>query len=339
MKRAGIVCAGNWIVDRIKQIDRWPEEGELCNIVDSANHCGGAANALFDLSALECGIPLYAVGNVGDDDAGHFLRSMVCARGLDDVFLTVDDSGAPTSFTDVMSCAGRRTFFHCRGANARFGMRQLEKMDAPAKLFYLAYLLLLDELDAPDAEYGVAAARALALMRERGMETVADIVSEAPEKFQRIVPCALPWVDHLIVNEVEAACVAGVAPRNDGKIDAAAVKFSARRLLELGVRRTVVIHFPEGAYGVLADGTEAFVPSFAIRPGEIAGSVGAGDAFCSGILYGLHENLPLAESMRLGAGAAHFNLRCATSTGGAPTLKKLKEFMVSARCYPVPHGF
>ena len=31
--RKGIIGAGNWIVDIIKTIDRFPKEGELCNIL------------------------------------------------------------------------------------------------------------------------------------------------------------------------------------------------------------------------------------------------------------------------------------------------------------------
>ena len=54
--RRGIVGAGNWILDTVKTIDRWPPEGELAQIlsVDRAGG-GGPCNVLFDLAALTCG--------------------------------------------------------------------------------------------------------------------------------------------------------------------------------------------------------------------------------------------------------------------------------------------
>ena len=37
----------------------------------------------------------------------------------------------------------------------------------------------------------------------------------------------------------------------------------------------------------------------AATAGEIIGSVGAGDAFCAGLLYGSHERWPLTASLQL----------------------------------------
>ena len=70
-----------------------------------------------------------------------------------------------------------------------------------------------------------------------------------------------------------------------------------------------------------------YVPSFRIPASEIVSSVGAGDAFCATMLYALHEDMPLAEGLRMAAAAAWFNLHNATSVGGAPTLAELQHFL------------
>jgi sugar/nucleoside kinase (ribokinase family) len=57
--------------------------------------------------------------------------------------------------------------------------------------------------------------------------------------------------------------------------------------------------------------------------------VGAGDAFCAGVLYGLHEDLPLDDALRLGCAGAWFNLHSATASGGAPTLAQLTAHLES----------
>ncbi|MBO7741073.1 MAG: hypothetical protein J6S21_00835, partial [Victivallales bacterium] len=72
--RNGIIGAGNWLVDNIKTIDRWPGEGNLCNISGQQQASGGgAANILFDLAAMTKEIPLYAAGKLGKDAMGEWL--------------------------------------------------------------------------------------------------------------------------------------------------------------------------------------------------------------------------------------------------------------------------
>ena len=75
MERIGIIGAGNWIVDQIKQMDRWPGEGNLADIIREEPPAGGGGpnNVLHDLAAMDPSIPLYAVGRIGNDPAGEFL--------------------------------------------------------------------------------------------------------------------------------------------------------------------------------------------------------------------------------------------------------------------------
>ncbi len=332
MKQNGIIAAGNWIVDKVKIIDRWPGEGELCNILaQESGWGGGPCNVLFDLAALGGDIPLYAAGVLGKDPEGEALLEQIRARGIDDRSISFSDS-ASTSFTDVMTVqgSGRRTFFHCRGANAEFDHSHLTPVDVPAKLFYLGYLLLLDAMDRPDPAHGTVAARVLKEMRAKGYRTVVDVVTEDASRFRDTVLPALAQVDCLVVNEVEAGSCSGREVRKaDGTIDDEALVASARFLLEEGVQELVVVHCPEGAIALEKNGALHAVPSCSIEEDAIVGSVGAGDAFCAGVLYGLHENLPLDEALRLGCAGAWFNLHSATASGGAPTLAQLTAHVES----------
>ena len=330
--RRGIIGAGNWIVDKVKMIDRWPGEGELCNILGQESGWGGGpCNVLFDLAALDRDIPLFAAGVVGKDPEGEALLGQIRERGIDDRYISVS-TDASTSFTDVMTVqdGGRRTFFHCRGANAELGYAHLAQINTPAKIFYLGYLLLLDALDRHDPEHGTVAARVLKDMRATGYRTVVDVVTEDVSRFRDEVLPALAQVDCLVINEVEAGSCSGRAVRKpDGSIDGAEVVASAQFLIACGVREMVVVHFPEGAIALENNGTLHAAPSCRIEPDAIVGSVGAGDAFCAGVLYGLHEALPLEDALRLGAAGAWFNLQSATGSGGAPTLAQVKAHLAA----------
>ena len=199
--------------------------------------------------------------------------------------------------------------------------------------------MLLDSLDAADAEYGTKAVRLLKTMREKGYKTVVDFVSEAPEKFRSAVIPALPYIDILIVNEVESACCCGFDLRDaDGKLLWQKLPQAVDFMLENGVRETVVIHFPEGACAKARGGEYIYRPSCHITRQEIVGSNGAGDAFCAGVMYALHQDWPLEKALLLGGAFSNFNLRSATASGGAVSLDTMLEFLKDCKFEPLPEG-
>jgi hypothetical protein len=71
----GILAGGNWIVDRPKIIDVYPVQDSLANILrETSSNGGGPYNVLIDLARLQVPFPLFALGLVGDDPAGEFIR-------------------------------------------------------------------------------------------------------------------------------------------------------------------------------------------------------------------------------------------------------------------------
>lgn len=178
--RSGILAGGNWIVDRTKIIDVYPVQDSLANILQETSSNGGAPyNVLIDLARLQAPFPLAAVGLVGNDPAGDFIRADCRAHGIDARQLHPCKE-APTSYTDVMTVqsTGRRTFFHHRGANAFLDAAHFDFTRSSARIFHLGYLLLLDRLDQPDPNYGTVAAALLARAQAMGFKTSVDLVSE-----------------------------------------------------------------------------------------------------------------------------------------------------------------
>ena len=333
MTRRGIVCAGNWLIDTVKTLDRFPPEGELAQVLRTDRAAGGACNLLFDLAKLQAGLPLWGCGCVGDDHGGRWLLSELDRLNINsDCMRTVP--GGETAGTDVMSVGGKRTFFYNAGCNRLFTTEDLAGIDVPAKIVYLAYILLLPALDAPDAEYGTCAARALAGLQQKGYLTAVDLVSAAPERFMEIVPPALPHMDIFVINEVEAGNLCNMKLRkDDGSLDEPLLEKAARKLLELGVHKLAAIHYPEGCVAATAEGEFSVMPSCPMEKKDIVGTNGAGDAFFAGLLYAYHEGKTLPEMLRYASASARFNLRHATANGGAPTLTELEDFLKSkAEC-------
>lgn len=331
--RKGIISAGNWVVDSVKFIDVYPVKGNLTSITGVDEGLGGCAhNVLVDLASMRSGLPLYAGGCIGADDHGRMCMDACDRFGIDRINLRVID-GESTSYTDVMSeKGGARTFFHYRGANAKLSVDQVLACKSNARIFHLGYLLLLDSLDKEDPVYGVAAARALDGLKSMGYETSVDVVSEQSDRYRKVILPCLKYTDYLIINEVEAENTLGIKLRaTDGSIRMSDVEQAARDLLDAGVGKLVVIHFPEGGVAASKDGRSCSAPSFSPDPSQIVSTVGAGDAFCAGALYAIHEGFSLEQLLDFASASARFNLFSSTSTGGAPTLEAINEFLKSAK--------
>jgi sugar/nucleoside kinase (ribokinase family) len=225
---------------------------------------------------------------------------------------------------------GRRTFFHQRGANAFLDDGCFDFSSTTARIFHLGYLLLLDRLDQPDAEYGTVAARVLCRAREAGCKTSVDVVSEDSQRFADVVPSTLPYVDYCILNEFEIERTSGIQTRNDGAIDLAAIHKASAHLLEAGVKDWVIVHFPEGACALGRDGVLRSRGSLCLPQSEIIGTVGAGDAFAAGVLYGLHEGCEVETALLYGAAAA---ASCLSGAGASDGVKTLDECLALEKAF------
>lgn len=319
-----IVAAGSILVDKINEIGAYPKAGELTQIRARSRVPGGLVpNAGCDIRILDARIPVAAFGAVGDDDDGHFAVAELKRRGLDTSGVVVKPTA--TSFTDVMSVpGGERTFFTYPGANADWGYDDFPfDLVQAGDLVLLGYFLLLAKIDAGDG------LRILRELRRRGVETAIDLVSENSDRYSLVREC-LPYVDNLIVNEIEAARIAGM----DGVRGVPALPDVAARLFELGVQKRVVIHMPEKGVSRLRDGTWTEVGSVALPAGFIKGKTGAGDAFCAGCLVGIFNGLSEREILELGGIAAVGALSAPGAVEGMRPLADLKHLISTFNVKP-----
>ena len=68
-----VAIAGNIILDVIKMIDIWPQNGMLCNILEQEQAVGGCvANTAVDLKRLDPSIEVICYGVLGNDEYGKF---------------------------------------------------------------------------------------------------------------------------------------------------------------------------------------------------------------------------------------------------------------------------
>ena len=316
MNQKGIAIAGNMIVDMLYPISGFPKPGELTTITGDVSRASGGClcNDIIDLAALDGTLPLTALGRIGSDEPGDFVLEKL--RAWPNINLDQVKRYGTTSFTLVMAdeITKQRSFYQCRGANADFCEADIDWDALDADILHIGYILLLDALDAPDGEYGTKMARLLHTAQKRGIKTSIDVVTEAGERFQRIVAPALKYTDYCVINEIEAQATTGVElVDGQGKLIRGNLTAALWKMKDLGVSTWAVIHCPEGGFGLDERDNYVEVPGLQLPEGYIKGSVGAGDAFCSGVLYAAWKGMGLTEAIELGTAAA----ACSLSQPGA----------------------
>ena len=316
--RKGICLAGNMIVDITYPVEGWPKQGELVHIHDGILRSTGGAvcNCAVDLAKLDPTVPLYAMGRIGDDAEGDLIERTLKAYGIDTENVIREGISA---FCNVMADVKnkQRTFFTYMGANARFTEADIDWARVKARIFHIGYILLLNALDQPDEEYGSRMARLLSQAQAHGLRTSIDVVSEAGDRFNRLVPPALKYTDYCVINEYEASQTTGIPLRDgDGGLIRENVPKALSAMKAMGVTTWAVIHCPEGGYGLDEAGRFVKLGSLILPPERVTGSVGAGDAFCAGVLYGAEKGWTLDKSIDLGIAAAAASLSDPSATAG-----------------------
>lgn len=320
--RNGIACAGNWIVDIVQSIDIWPQKSDLVRIRHEVSGVGGgAANVILDLAAFQTGLPLYAVGLIGRDTHAELCLT-ACATAKVDTRWLKQTADHPTAHTQVMNVPGdSRTFFYHPGANDA-----LCEADIPieviaasgAKIFYLGYPNLLATLDAVEPDGDTPAARLLSRARAAGMITCVDLVSAATPQFAETVKATLPHTDYLFLNEIEAARATnrvGIAADDRARL------LEAATALQTQGAQNVILH--TGSLALWLGEAALWSMPDPVDPAEILSPVGAGDAFCAGVIYAIHENWPADQALHLGHRAAAAALKSVTASEGIPPLAAL----------------
>lgn len=333
-ERKGIAIAGNILLDLVKNIDCYPEIGMLAGISKVTKSVGGCVpNTGIDLIKIDKSLPVYALARVGNDENGQYLVSQLQKYGIHTGGISISPT-IPTSFSDVMSMpSGERTFFHARGANAEFSPECVDISMLNCRMLHIGYILLLDSFDAADIQYGTVMARFLNDVQQRGIKTSIDVVSDSTGDFPGKVRPALKYCNYVILNEIEACQIWGFDPRNaDGTLNSENIFTSMRLMAKDGVKDKVIVHSKEAGFCLdVISGKISSIGSLIIPSNEIKGSVGAGDAFCAGCLYGIYNEMNDEEMLEFASAAAACSLREANSIDGMLPHEEIEKIKTKYR--------
>lgn len=158
--------------------------------------------------------------------------------------------------------------------------------------------------------------RALERAKAAGCRVVIDVDYRAmswasPEEAGLAIRLALPFADVLIGNQLELTLTAGV---ND-------LEEAVRRL-----RRVPLLVSKLGDEGtrVFGEGEPVFLPPYEV---EVCTTIGAGDGFASGFLYGLLQGFPVEKCLHYGNAAAAIVVSRLSCSEAMPTLDEVERMI------------
>ncbi|RLT37522.1 MAG: carbohydrate kinase family protein [Chloroflexi bacterium] len=268
---------------------------------------GNGGNTAYVLAGL--GAPVALGGAVGQDLLGDALIGWLTERGVNLDGLTRSPTHATSTSTILMADAGSQVVFHHLGSTDQARYEEIPPaLLAATDVFLATSFPLLTRMRA--GGFG----RILEAIHSRGGITALDVgpaIGE-PVTLAELAPL-LPTVAYLLGNTHEIAALTGTDDWGA----------SVAQLLAAGARR-VVVKQGEAGSSVWSATERIHVPAF---PVTVNISVGAGDSFNAGFLYGVQQGWPLAEALRFGNGVAGLVVASDRGIFDAPSLAAVNALL------------
>lgn len=271
---------------------------------------GNGGNCAYVLAGF--GAPTALCSAIGQDELGDLVRRWLGERQVALTGLVRNAHCATAYTTIVMDNALNRLAFHHPGALAA-----LTYDDLPPNLLAAANVLLVTGYTILPQLRPHGFAQVLAAAHQRRVITAVDIgpAIGQPAQLAELTPL-LPNIDYLIANRHELAVCAGVEDVEQG----------ATRLLKAGAR-CVIVKLGKAGAAIRMAGMHTHVPGFHV---ETRSTVGAGDSFNAGLLYGLQHGWTIETAVRFGNAAAALVVASERGILGSPTLARVEAFLGQA---------
>ena len=336
--RFGFIAGGTWCADHNKLVDRWPGEEDQVEVLEQDIRGGGpACNLAIGVKRLDPEMPVATIGLLGDDEDGRTLTKQAEREGLECSGLLMLD-GHRTTFTDAFTSrnTGRRTHLYYPGTSSLLTPDHFDFSDTGARILHLGLPGLHDRMDAPWKGCANGWVAVLQAARSVGMKTNLEMCSLPAERLAEVVTPCLHHLDYLIINEFEVAALAGRPIRHGADSDIGLCLANARDVLEAGAMELVAVHFPSGSVAIARGKDPIITPSVRVPKSVIAGPNGAGDAFASGVLYGMHQGWELEASLELAHASAAASMRRIGTTDGIEAWSECLSFARGYGVNPTP---
>jgi len=300
MTRFDSIGFGGLNVDKLFKVGKIAKAEEETFIIDLEEACGGSsANTIVGLARL--GYKVGFIGKVAKDREGKMLIEDFSREGVDINGITIAEHGRSGTVMGFVDEKGERALYVDPGVNDTIEFNEMTKKYAlETKFLHLTSFVGEKSFQAQKKLVEILPAKV-------------KLSFDPGELYARKGDALDPVIEKTFVlmpNSRELELLTGTADYRKG----------AEVMLKRGVKAIAVKLGSKGCY--VTDGKEKhLIKAFKVK---VAGTTGAGDAFCAGFLYGLISNKSLYECGRIGNFVAS---RCIMKMGARDGLPRIEDLL------------
>lgn len=304
MKSFDVLVAGEINPDLILSGDVVPEFGQVEKLVDRATLAIGSSSAIFACGAARLGLRVAFVGVCGDDTFGHFMLDEMQKCNVDVANVIVRNDGQ-TGFSVILNRdADRAILTHLGLIPALCAGDISDALLHQARHLHVASYFLQANLQADLPAFFRRA-------HSFGLTTSLDTNYDPSEKWIGFDEL-LFVTDIFFPNKTEALSIT-----QTNNVESAAQRLATKSKL-------VAIKLGSEGAALQADDKMISIQSI---PVNVIDTIGAGDAFDAGFLYGYLNRWDVEMSLRLGVVCGALSTRAAGGTTAQPTLDEAMTYL------------
>jgi pseudouridine kinase len=260
-------------------------------------------------SLARLGVRTTLLSAVGDDEWGQRILECTAAGGVDVSQVLINAEHHSAAYLAILDEAGEKSI----------SIDDMDIMESVTPKYIYAHRRWIKEADmvVMDANLSPKAVRSLiSIAKKHDVPVCADPTSAILA--QRLIE-HLPGLYMITpdASEAKALCEAKLTGRSE------AIR-AAKRLIAMGVDIAIITLAEKGLCYATSE-VGGYIP--AIRS-EIVDRTGAGDALTAGVVFGLLNDFPIDEAVRLGVSAATLTLQCKETVCSDLSLERLYDQLV-----------
>lgn len=299
-KKFDLLVVGELNTDLILSGDVLPEFNQVEKIIDDSILTLGSSSAIFACGAARLGLKVAFCGKVGDDLFGEYILDQLTSRKVDISGVRVG-KGIKTGITVILNHAHDRAILTYPGSISKLTLADIDRnLLAMSLHLHLGGYYLLDDLcpDIPQL-FGEA--------HSAGLTTSLDTNYDPSEKWGDEIWKVLVSTDIFLPNQTELLAITRAQ-----NLDSA-----------IGIISEIVptVAVKLGEKGAVAFQQKSKVSAEALKL-PVVDTVGAGDSFDAGFLYGFLNQWGLEKTLKFACVCGSLSTRKAGGTDGQPTLEE-----------------
>jgi sugar/nucleoside kinase (ribokinase family) len=309
-KQIDVLTFGDLCVDLILSgKDVVPEFGQKEKLIENYSLEMGGSCSIFACQTGKLGLKTAVLGRVGEDEFGQLILKVLKKAGVSTEYIKTD-SCLKTGITTALNTGNDRAILTYNGTIDSIEIEDIsDELLGNVRHFHIGSYFLMKKAQPlyPDI---------LKKLKKNGATISLDTNWDPEEKWDSGINNILQYVDIFFPNENEAMAITK--------------EENAEKAIEKLKEIVPIVAVKKGEYGAVVYSNGRIYTADALSM-NVTDTVGAGDSFDGGFIYGFLNGKSIQECARIGCICGSLNTRLSGGTNGQPNVNELEKWIDKCR--------